>query len=333
MRGEGRRENSIWARRRPPHIVLSGVRGHLRPLPFLPFFLMPALEPYHKWQPITDLEPGWEKLASAQLKSLTVPWKKRLAELRGSEGLKQFNDRLARQWSIETGIIEGIYKIDRGITELLVERGLEASLIPHGTTDRPAEDVVAILRDHHDALEGLYAFVAAQRDLSISYIRELHQQLCRGQEVTVGRDAVGNRTERRLRLGDWKKQPNSPHRPDGRVHEYCPPEHVASEMDELIRMHKEHVAAGVAPEVEAAWLHHRFTQIHPFEDGNGRVARALATLVLLRAELFPFVVDRKEKNRYIDALESADQGSLGQLASMVSATQQKALMLALDISQ
>ena len=34
-----------------------------------------------------------------------------------------------------------------------------------------------------------------------------------------------------------------------------------------------------AREIEATWLHHRFTQIHPFQDGNGRVARALASLV------------------------------------------------------
>ena len=43
------------------------------------------------------------------------------------------------------------------------------------------------------------------------------------------------------------------------------------------------------PEVEAAWLHHRFGQIHPFQDGNGRVARALATMIFLRAGFVPLV--------------------------------------------
>ena len=48
----------------------------------------------------------------------------------------------------------------------------------------------------------------------------------------------------------------NPHRPDGSVHEYCPPEqpeHVAAEMDRLINMHHAHTEA--VPEVEAAWLH------------------------------------------------------------------------------
>ena len=45
-------------------------------------------------------------------------------------------------------------------------------------------------------------------------------------------------------------------------------------------LHRNH--HDVAPEVEAAWLHHRFTQIHPFQDGNGRIARALATLIFVK---------------------------------------------------
>ena len=51
---------------------------------------------------------------------------------------------------------------------------------------------------------------------------------------------------------------------------------------------------GVPVEVEAAWLHHRFTQIHPYQDGNGRVARALASLLFIKAGWFPVVVTRDD---------------------------------------
>ncbi|MDE3194864.1 MAG: Fic family protein [Acidobacteriota bacterium] len=94
------------------------------------------------------------------------------------------------------------------------------------------------------------------------------------------------------------------------MHEYCPPEHVASEMDALIAMHTEQTSRGVQPYVEAAWLHHAFTQIHPFQDGNGRVARALAALVLIRAGYFPFVVTRDERE-YCIWLESVLVRGLG----------------------
>jgi len=82
-------------------------------------------------------------------------------------------------------------------------------------------------------------------------------------------------------------------------------------------MHERHAAEGVRPEISAAWLHHRFTQIHPFQDGNGRVSRALATLVFVKAGYLPLVI-RAEGNRdaYIYALEQADNGDLRPLVTL-----------------
>ena len=82
-----------------------------------------------------------------------------------------------------------------------------------------------------------------------------------------------------MKSGGWKSLPNNPRRADGRIHEYCPPEHVAAEMDRLISMHQSHVVRDAPRDVAATWLHHRLTQIHPFQGGNGRVARRLAGLV------------------------------------------------------
>jgi len=77
-------------------------------------------------------------------------------------------------------------------------------------------------------------------------------------------------------------------------------------MDRLIAMHLEHDQQGVPPEIEAAWLRHRFSQIHPFQDGNGRVARALASLVFIKAGSFPLTVTGDDRNRYIGCLQIAD---------------------------
>ena len=60
----------------------------------------------------------------------------------------------------------------------------------------------------------------------------------------------------------------------------------------------------------AAWLHHRFAQIHPFQDGNGRVVRALLTWHLVREDYLPVVVERNDREQYIAALEHADEGNL-----------------------
>lgn len=272
---------------------------------------------YH-WEPITNLPEDWERLVSIEVESLALAWQDAYQELQDTEMLRDFNERLRREWSIETGIIERLYTIDRGTTQLLIEQGIDSSLMSHGSTDRPGGEVIRIIQAQRDALDGLFGFVKQERPLSVHYIRALHQVLLRHQDETEALNQFGNIMRVPVIKGDWKKSPNNPTRPDedGSIHEYCPPEQVQSEMARLIAWHGEHVQQGVSPQVESAWLHHRFTQIHPFQDGNGRVARCLATLVLIRDRRFPLVINRNHRSAYIDALEAADQGDLEPLVRL-----------------
>ncbi|MBL8169202.1 MAG: Fic family protein [Acidobacteria bacterium] len=286
----------------------------------------------YKWNPIEDLPNNWRELASSELAGLFAVWKEHATRLKDSPAYQEFEIRLRREWAIETGIIEGLYDIDRGITRTLIERGLHASLIAHGDANRPAEEIIPMLKDHEAVVEGLFDFVGQQRQLSTSYIKQVHQALTTHQETTAAIDPSGRPIQVTLLRGDWKKWPNNPIRPDGGIHEYCPPEQVASEMDRLVEMHQQHLAEGVPPEVEAAWLHHRFTQIHPFQDGNGRVARALASLIFIRAGWFPFVVHRDNRSEYIDCLEKADAGDLTPLVAIFGRTQKKAFNQAIKLS-
>src|SRR5215813_11137862 len=105
----------------------------------------------YKWEFIKDLPDNWQELRSSELEGLASIWKEQSATLRQTEAVKEFEERLRREWAIETGIIENIYSIDRGITELLIEKGIEASLIPYGTSDRPAEQIIPILKDQEEA--------------------------------------------------------------------------------------------------------------------------------------------------------------------------------------
>lgn len=222
--------------------------------------------------PIEDLPGDSDLLESSELRALDGVWREQRDRLEQLDELQRFRERLVREWSIETGIVERVYEIDRGVTELLIERGISENLLS-GATDRDATTVAAILWDHQAAIDGVFDFVKGDRPLTCGYIKELHALLTRHQVTAKGRDPMGREVEIPLRKGEWKMLPNNPTRPDGVSHKYCPPEQVPSEMDRLLEWHREHVAAGTPPEVECAWLHHRFTQIHPFQDGNGRVAR------------------------------------------------------------
>ncbi|MEA5535598.1 Fic family protein [Crocosphaera sp. XPORK-15E] len=286
------------------------------------------------WQPLEDLPSNWQDLASSELPPLVTVWNEQADRLRQSGEFQTFNEKLRREIAIETGIIERLYTIDRGITRLLIEQGINEALIPHGATDRPVKQVVSLIKDQEAAIEGLFDFVGGQRTLSNSYIKQLHQLLTQSQDSTEALDPLTGKIFRvSLIKGDWKRQPNNPLRADGSVHEYCPPEQVASEMDRLIVLHHQHRDQKVPPEIESAWLHHRFTQIHPFQDGNGRVARCLASLVFIQASWFPLVLTRDDRAVYIAALEGADQGNLSSLINLFAKSQKQAFLRSLGLSE
>ncbi len=283
------------------------------------------------WRPITGLR-DWTELASRELPPLASVWSEQRETLLDTESLAEFNERLAREWAIETGILEGLYTLDRGVTTLLIQHGLDESLISHDATNRPVAQVAAHLRDQKETVDWLFEFVTEERPFSESFIKEIHYLITRSQETASGVDTFGRRVEIPLRKGAYKLRPNNPTRADGSVHAYCPPEQVTVEMERLVDLHDRYLEDDVPPEVLSAWLHHRFVQIHPFQDGNGRVARALATLVLLSAGWFPLVIHRDQRAAYIDALEDADRGDLAPLVEMFASDQRKALIHASRIA-
>ena len=282
-----------------------------------------------KWHPITDYEIDPQQLADKELAALSSVWVEQRAKLGESSSISEFTERLKREWAIETGLIERLYTLDRGIIELMIKQGVNAALIPHRSTHEP-ERTAAMIGDHQDAIESVFEFVKENRTFSTSYIKELHGLFTRNQEHVEGRDPFGQKTFAPLVRGNYKRHPNNPTRPDGTAHAYCPPEHVAAEMDKLVELHLQH--ADVAPEVEAAWLHHRFAQIHPFQDGNGRIARALAALIFIKANWLPLVVRDAERAPYIAALEEADDGDLGPLVALFAKLQRREFINALGIA-
>jgi Fic family protein len=81
-------------------------------------------------------------------------------------------------------------------------------------------------------------------------------------------------------------------------------------------LHWFETGSGIDPVLKAGMAHLWFVTIHPFEDGNGRIARAIADLALARSENSPqrfYSVSaqiRQERNAYYDILEQTQKGPM-----------------------
>ena len=62
-----------------------------------------------------------------------------------------------------------------------------------------------------------------------------------------------------------------------------------------------------------ATLHAAFERVHPFLDGNGRAGRLVLNLVLVRLGYPPVIVFKRDRTRYLGALDRADHGDSGRL--------------------
>ncbi len=123
----------------------------------------------------------------------------------------------------------------------------------------------------------------------------------------------------KILIGQWRDDRTGPMQvisgPIGRerVHYAAPPAtRVATEMAEFLAWFN--ATAATDPVIKAALAHLWIVTIHPFEDGNGRIARAIADMALARSESSPrrfysmSAQIRLERNAYYDQLERTQKG-------------------------
>jgi prophage maintenance system killer protein len=280
----------------------------------------------NSWQSIAPLPEMTGEIKSILngVDALKMAWEEVQATASAIEVERAFKRRLRRH-AIETGIIERLYDLSWGVTETLVAEGLTSEVA--ATEGGISEPTLRIIQDQLGALEYLIEWVQLGHPLSAHFIRTLHQLIVQHQPTYEGRAQVGDNSwqivQIPLKPGKWKEAENNIHRHDGSVLEFAPPLLVEEEIQRLVQLYEESV--GEHPIVRAAWLHHRFVQIHPFADGNGRVARALTLLALQRDHFAPIVVDRGQRTEYIEALEQANSADLGPLVRFLARLEERAL--------
>ena len=152
---------------------------------------------------------------------------------------------------------------------------------------------------------------AAVNDMPLTqnFIRTLHKTLLR-EDYTVYRSLPGGvQTSYVIHAGQYKTRPNSVITRYGARFEYASPEETPGLMTDLVDWYNAAEKEGKLSPVElAALFHYRYIRIHPFEDGNGRIARLMVNYILSRHNYPMIVVRSRKKNEYLEALHKADLG-------------------------
>ena len=94
---------------------------------------------------------------------------------------------------------------------------------------------------------------------------------------------------------------------------------VPAEMEKLVEWFNLSVKEKTLhPIAQAAYLHHQLTTIHPFDDWNGRVARLVLNVALMKYGYLPVLINSNERLAYYENLEKADSGDIEPLTRFIA---------------
>lgn len=146
-----------------------------------------------------------------------------------------------------------------------------------------------------------------ERPLTEQFIRELNHTILVQDFWKEAKTPLGKTTRTVVKVGSYKSRPNSVLTATGEEFHYATPEETPAFMTELIRWYNEESKKDAYTPIElAALLHYRYIRIHPFEDGNGRIARLLVNYVLYRNGYPMIVIHTADKQNYLRVLHQCD---------------------------
>lgn len=176
-------------------------------------------------------------------------------------------------------------------TSMVLKEGIDIS-------GKPLKDSVEV-KNLGIAFDFLYELIKEDTGLTENYLKQLHS-------LIIGKDES-------LSPGEYR---NIGVIISGSEHKPPEPFEVPIRMRELFDWIKENEDEN--PLIVASIAHHEMVKIHPFKDGNGRTARLLLNLILLRKGYPICNIRRDERPDYYNALSIADEGEYEPIIEVVT---------------
>lgn len=212
---------------------------------------------------------------------------------------QRIQDKLRSEWTYHSNALEGS-QLSLGDTIFFLREGLTVS-------GKPFKDFVDA-RNHAEAIDYLYDIVSdKERSIDTILIKQMNALLLKGVETLPAVDSLGRNTKRPIYPGRYKEHPNHVYTLSGEIHKYVEPVDVEPQMLELFDWINEKDEKKIMhPLITAAVGHYNMVRIHPFDDGNGRGARLLMNIILLKNESQLAVIRNDLRQQYIEILNQVD---------------------------
>ncbi len=206
--------------------------------------------------------------------------------------LNRLNQKLKIEWNYHSNSMEG-NTLSMSETRSFILWGITAK-------GKPFRDYLE-MKGHHEALNKLFSIVQKDINITENLIKEFHKMVL--VKPFADSDAEVN-------PGEWKTIPNYLYSPVGERIDFMPPEDVPQKMNDLINWLNNHISPpkrkkkkyDLHPLLIAAGFHVQFLRIHPFGDGNGRMARIMTNLILMLCGYTPAIIKLDDRLAYYTSI-------------------------------
>ena len=253
-----------------------------------------SYQPFHgaaAWRRVHVDKPRWARYAHI------LTGRVRAA---GADDWLDVQDRLFGVAAMESGALDGLFRANPELTTTVLSSAV----------DLPAHDEVTgsvelIAECHRRALVLACEAASDGRAITQNLIAVLQDVITEAQATYTVTTDRGVSVEVELPRRQYKPVSNYLVLRQGRLAVFAPAGRVAAEMQRLTSEFASAEFGGLHPAVQAAYAHYALTAIHPFADGNGRLARVVASIFLLRSVGVPLLVFADQWPCYYQALEAA----------------------------
>jgi Fic family protein len=187
-------------------------------------------------------------------------------------------------------------------TKVVLEEGLTIN-------GKPLKDHIEA-KDDAEAFDLMIELAQKKKQITQEIIQRIHETVTKGTLTDPGKYRTEN-----VRISGSKTTPPS----------YLK---IVKLIDDYIKDIKTLKMNAIS---KAAFIHHKFVWIHPFSNGNGRVARLLTNLYLIKEGYPPIVLKKDDRKKYYNMLKQADSGNLNPLTDFIAKEVHESLQYYLSI--